>query len=90
MGFLLPDAGSMMTIPPPSKASSVQFKITSSRSVEPICRSFRNCTSVAFETVPMLSVFVPSTRNDLPHPLRQKPSLDSMKCNIKTFLFPKL
>ena len=36
------------------------------------------------------SVFGPSTWNDLPLPLRQKPSLDSFKCNLKTFLFPKL
>ena len=33
------------------------------------------------------SVFGPSAWNDLP--LRQKPSLDSFKCNLKTFLFPK-
>ena len=36
------------------------------------------------------SVFGPSTWNDLPLPLRQKPSLDSFKRNLKTFLFPKL
>ena len=36
------------------------------------------------------SVFGPSTWNDLPLPLRQKPSLDSFKCNLKTVLFPKL
>ena len=36
------------------------------------------------------SVFGPSTWNDLPLPLRLKPSLDSVKCNLKTFLFPKL
>ena len=36
------------------------------------------------------SVFCPSTWGDLPLPLRQKPSLDSFKCNLKTFLFPKL
>ena len=36
------------------------------------------------------SVFGPSTWNDIPLPLRQKPSLDSFKCNIKTFLFPKI
>ena len=36
------------------------------------------------------SVFGPSTWNDLPLPLRQKPSLDSFKSNLKTFLFPKL
>ena len=35
-------------------------------------------------------VFGPSTWNDLPLPLRQKPHLDSFKCNLKTFLFPKL
>ena len=36
------------------------------------------------------SVFGPSTWNDLPLPLRQKPSMDSFKSNLKTFLFPKL
>ena len=36
------------------------------------------------------SVFGPSTWNDLPLPLRQKPSLDSFKSNLKTFVFPKL
>ena len=36
------------------------------------------------------SVFDPSTWNDLPFPLRQKPSLDSFKSNLKTFRFPKL
>ena len=35
-------------------------------------------------------VFGPSTWNDLHLPVRQKPSLDSFKCNLKTFLFPKL
>ena len=35
-------------------------------------------------------VFGPSAWNDLPLPLRQKPSLDSFRCNLKTFLFPKL
>ena len=34
------------------------------------------------------SVFSPSARTDLPLPLRHKPSLDSFKCNLKTFLFP--
>ena len=32
----------------------------------------------------------PSTWNDLPLPLRQKPSLDSLKCNLNTFFSPKL
>ena len=36
------------------------------------------------------SVFGPSTWNDLPLPLRQKPSLGSFRSNLKTFLFPKL
>ena len=36
------------------------------------------------------SVFGPSTRNDLPLPLRHKPSLDSFKCDLKTLLFPQL
>ena len=36
------------------------------------------------------AVFSPATWNDLPFPLQQKPSLDSFKCNLKTFLFPKL
>ena len=36
------------------------------------------------------SVFSPSTWNDLPLPVQQKPSLDSFKCNLKIFLFPKL
>ena len=35
------------------------------------------------------SVFGPSTWNDLPLPLQQKPSLDSFKPNLKTFLFQK-
>ena len=35
------------------------------------------------------SVFGPSAWNDLPLPLRQKPSLDSFRSNPKTFLFPK-
>ena len=30
------------------------------------------------------------TRGDFPLPLRQKPSLDSFRSNLKTFLFPKL
>ena len=30
------------------------------------------------------------TWDDLPLPLQQKPSLDSFKSNLKTFLFPKL
>ena len=30
-----------------------------------------------------------SYTNDLPLPLRHKPSLDSFKCNLKTFIFPK-
>ena len=38
------------------------------------------------------SVFRPSAWNDLPLPLplRQKPSPDSIKSNLKTFLFPKI
>ena len=36
------------------------------------------------------SVSGPSARNDLPLRLRQKPSLDSFRCNLKTLLFPKL
>ena len=36
------------------------------------------------------SVFRPSAWNDLRLPLRQKPSLDSFKSNLRTFLFPKL
>ena len=36
------------------------------------------------------SVFGPSTWNDLPLHLRQKPSLDSLRFNLKTFLFPIL
>ena len=36
------------------------------------------------------SVFSPSTWNDFPLPLRQKPSLDSFTSNLKTFLFRKL
>ena len=35
------------------------------------------------------SVFGPSTWNDLPLPLRQKPSLGSFKHNLKTFIFPQ-
>ena len=35
-------------------------------------------------------VFGPSAWNDLPLHLRQKPSLDSLKFNLKTFLFPIL
>ena len=35
------------------------------------------------------SVFGPSTWNDLPLSLRQKPSLDSFKCNLKTFFLLK-
>ena len=38
---------------------------------------------------PPPSVFGPSTWADLPFPLRHKPSLDSFKPNLKTFLFPK-
>ena len=37
-------------------------------------------------TVGSFSVFGPSTWNDLPLPLRQKTSLDSLKCNLKTCL----
>ena len=37
-----------------------------------------------------VSVFGPSTWNDLPLPLRQKPSPDSFKSNLNTVLFPKL
>ena len=37
----------------------------------------------------VVSVFGPSAWNDLPLPLRQKPSLDSFKSNLKTFPFPK-
>ena len=36
------------------------------------------------------SVFGLSTWNDLPLPLLQKPSLDSFKSNLKTFLFPQI
>ena len=36
------------------------------------------------------SVLGPSTSNDLPLHLRQKPSLDSLKFNLKTFPFPIL
>ena len=36
------------------------------------------------------SVFGPSTWNDLPLHLRQKPSLDSLKFKLKTFPFPIL
>ena len=39
--------------------------------------------------VPALFVFGPSAWSDLPFPLQQKPSLDSIKSNLKTFLFPK-
>ena len=35
------------------------------------------------------SVFGPSIWNYLPLPLRQKPSLDSFKSNLKTFFFPQ-
>ena len=35
------------------------------------------------------SVFGPCIWSDLPLPLRQKPSLDSINSNLKTFLFPK-
>ena len=35
------------------------------------------------------SVFGPSTWNDLHLALRQKPSLDSFKCNLKTFFLLK-
>ena len=35
-------------------------------------------------------VFCPSAWNDLPLPLRQKPSLDPFKSNLKTFLFRKI
>ena len=41
------------------------------------------------ENAPFFWIFGPSTWNDLPLPLRQKPSLDSFKCNLKTFPFPK-
>ena len=41
-------------------------------------------------TVGAFSVFGPSTWSKLPLPLQQKPSLDSFKCKLKTFLFPKL
>ena len=37
----------------------------------------------------VFSVFSPSTWNDLPLPLQQKPSLDSFKSCLRTFLFPK-
>ena len=36
------------------------------------------------------SVLSPSAQNDLPFPLRQKPSLDSFRSNRKTSLFPEL
>ena len=35
------------------------------------------------------SVLGASTWSDLPRRLRQKPSLDSFKCNLKTFLFSR-
>ena len=48
------------------------------------------CTRLSTVGSRAFSVFGPSTWNDLPLHLRQKPSLDSFKLNLKTFLFPKL
>ena len=49
------------------------------------------CTRIFTVGSRACSVFGPSTRNDLPCRFRQKPSLDSFKSNLKTFIiFPKL
>ena len=47
------------------------------------------CTRLSTAGSCAFSVFGPSTGNGLYLPLRQKPSLDSFRSNLKTFLFPK-
>ena len=53
-------------------------------------RSASNALSLQIPRTRLSNVFAPFTWNDLPLLLRQKPSLDSFKSNLKTLLFPKL